>query len=85
MEKNSVTLHSRDFSEQDFNVAKQARELLENGTAVHWVNDYETFYGVGWFSWVKKQLEGVNCDIKVAHWCKWVNGMPWALDITPSK
>lgn len=84
MEKtNMITLYSKDFSEQDYKVAAQAKEALQNGQQVRWVNNYETFYGVQWFDWVKKQLEGIDCDIVVDDWCKWVSGMPWSLTITP--
>lgn len=77
--------HSRDYSESDYKVAEDVRKELQEGRPVEWYNDYETFYGVGWMSWVKKQLADVPCEIEVTMWCKWVQGMPWGLRITPKQ
>ncbi len=70
MEKTNmeVTLCSKDYSEQDYKVAAQAREALESGMQVKWFNDYETFYGVGWLGWVREQLKGLRYELEVLGW-----------------
>ena len=76
------TFASRDFHADDYKVAEQVREELAKGNPVKWINQYETFYGVGWYTWVKKQLEGIDCLIEVDLWNNHAD-IPSSLIISP--
>lgn len=45
-------------------IAQLVRETLQKGKSVVWVCRYDTFYGVGWDSWAKKQLNDIDCTIE---------------------
>lgn len=49
----------------------EVRETLKNEGVVHVVTTYETFYGVGWYNWLKEQLSDLDCVFEVKGVNKW--------------
>jgi len=63
----------------------EIREELLNGRPVEVHNQYETFYGHGFDSWLRKGIEDIACDIKVISYNHFADcGYPWTYVITPT-
>lgn len=56
---------------------ERIRHALQQDGAVKVVNEYETFYGVGFDRWLRNGLADLPCEFKVLSWCKWYN-YPWS-------
>lgn len=57
------------------------REALVSDKAVEVVNEYETFYGVGFDRWLREALEDLNPEYVVTSVNHW-EGYPWSYEIT---
>ena len=57
------------------------RKILARDGAVKVVNQYETFYGVGFDRWLRNGLADIPCDIEVISVNPW-EGYPWSYRIT---
>lgn len=65
---------------------KEIREELLAGRQVSVHNEYETFYGHGFDSWLRKGIADIPCEIKVTSYNHFADcGYPWTYEITPKK
>ena len=63
---------------------KAIREALLADGLVDVHNEYETFYGCGFDSWLRKGLADIPCEIVVRDINQW-EGYPWSYDIVLKK
>lgn len=71
-------------SRESDKIAEVVKDALKKGREVVWTCGYDTFYGVSWYDWVKKQLENVKCTINVKGYNKFHDYVD-KVKITPIK
>ena len=70
------------YCREDEAKLQEIREELKAGRGVIVHNEYETFYGCGFDSWLRKGIEDIKCEIEVTAMNQWWN-YPWEYRITP--
>lgn len=70
------------FTRKEQNNLDEIRKELLAGRPVHVVNEYETFYGSDFDSWLRKGIADIKVEINVTSMNKWY-GYPWSYDLTP--
>ena len=74
------------YMREDNEKLSQIRELLLNGEEVEIHNCYDTFYGCGFDSWLRKGLADILCEIEETSWNHFPDcGYPWTYVIRPRK
>ena len=69
------------FTKESAESAERIKEILRTEGKVEVVNQYETFYGVGFDRWFREQLKDIDCTIEVTGYNKWY-GYPWEYIVT---
>ena len=72
------------FTKESPENLKEIRSTLLSGEPIEVVNEYETFYGVGFDRWLREGINDIPCEIKVTSYNQ-LEGYPWSYEIRPKK